>query len=209
MPKKVRVVSVKRTEIVLEGEYPERVAREQFEKIIGPNTCAKLFYEFSGQETRLRFYPCRTYYVPEDESVSKRMKKKVPRCQIQLIIAGILPPKPDLLSDVWLPAKRTARDNNDDMKWVVMYAPKVIRDEDSGEQMTLAGFIIECESPDEERGCPDDFVEETLVRAARVVAENIRTIVEERNDPQLKSMQVFLDDISASMAEEIDKYLLD
>jgi hypothetical protein len=204
-----KIVSASRTEIVVSGVLPERVAQSLLTKTAGSPPVVSMRYTVNNDETRIRFLPCRIV-------VNSGHQRKI-------LIPGVVPGIDKFIEDSWVAERKRAKKANDDLKWVAV-VPFVVRN-DAGKPVAVElGFYIESEggkrkkkpvatdsakeekTPKEEpRGCKRNNVKKTLDRAVEFVIDALDELVDREN---LEITRI-LDEVSMRYAAALDNRLLD
>ncbi len=206
------ITRIDKTEIMLNGEVPAYKLKEVFDEVCGEHLLSmKTSYDRESDMTRVLIYPCRIYTIINTVGLDK-----VPAAEERKIrIAGILPADYDVVDGCWMPIRKRAKREHDELQWAVMYNPvrtsyNPVRTEidASGHVVTEIGFILDFRHDKEKET-------DTLNRAAESIAECLRKLVSDIDAPRLDCARLvdvislnFCDRLEAIDFEETQKRVL-
>lgn len=210
------LTKVGRTKITISGKFPEKTAKEVFNKVCGARL-ADMGYEYDPEsdETTINLYPC---IIQNIESEVRYGDKVATQYEKRIVMLGVIPPFVDFYSSYWdrikecannvvkrAPKKKKKKGNDGDhnevesaefgeIRWVTMYYPKRVTTP-FNEVATELGFIVDgrCKR-----------VSVALDEATKAVRDKLQLICRDVN-PALMTSAHLLDEISMDMADAIHK----
>lgn len=200
-----RILSVSRTEIVVDGMLDEQMAQSIFMNITNGHPTISMQYGYSQQNNRttIRFIPYRVYSVNMPPEVKVHVQTDI-SYERKIVIPGIVASYSNIIEKLWVPARKKAKRKDDNLKWVVV-TPRIVKDEELKTVTTEISFFIEVydERSHDPRGCKPESVKETLDRATDLIIEEIRKIILSDKGEVLEANYV-MNDVSMAFAEALD-----
>ena len=204
------LLEVNRTRFRISGEFPEKTARELFDKIRGQRLAEMGYhYDTETDETILDFYPCIIQTVEAEVRYSK--DKVALQQERRIVMLGAIPTFIDFFKDYWERIKDNAnaiakenakkkksedKDDRGEVRWVTMYYPKHVATP-FNEIATEFGFIVDGR-------CNRDKIGIALDEAAKAVRDKLQLICRDVN-PAIMTSARLLDEITMAMTDAIHK----
>lgn len=189
------VRKVDRTEIVLGGEVSAQKLHEVFDEICGERLASlKVVYDDHLDLTTVFIYPCRTFKIVNGPFPSHKLPVSEER---KIRIAGRLPDHFDVVDGCWVPIRKRAKKDKDEVQWVVMYTPSKVTDKETGRISTELGFIVDFR-------CKKELETDTLDRAADAVSECLRKMASDIRVDLMESAWL-CEQISMEFSEKLDQ----
>lgn len=187
------IKKVDRTVLKLYGEFPERKARQIFERVAGDRMVSmKCFYDKEEDETTILLYPCRTYNM-SGECDGKNADEKHIRT---IRVLGALPDYVDIVKTYWNPIRARAKAAKDPMRWVTMY-PARATDDTTKAVYTELSFIVDSR-------CKKGYEDEALNKAVGQIRESLRLIASDIKGDLMASARL-TEDVSMDFVDELHK----
>ena len=203
--KTMRLLRVERTEICIEGLLPEDEAHNIFIDITNDHPTITMLYSYDEElnQTTVRFLPYRVYSIDMTPEVKKHVKSDE-SFERKIVVPGIVASYREIIDELWMPAKKRAKQNSDDLQWVVVTA-RIVKDDELKTVTTEISFYIEVYngSPKEPRGCKKENIKATLDRATDLMTERLQRIIADDENGVLEANHV-LNEISMRFAETVD-----
>ena len=187
------IKKVDRTVLKLKGEFPEKKARQAFERVVGDRMVSmKCLYDKKGDETTILLYPCRAYNM-SGECDGKNADKKHIRA---IRVLGALPDYVDIVKTYWEPIRDRAKAARDPMRWVTMYPVRSIDD------VTRPVYTELCFIADSR--CKRGYEDEALDKAVDQICESLRLIASDIKGDLMASARL-TEDVSMDFVDELHK----
>ena len=200
-----RILRVERTEIAVSGMLPEDVAQNIFMSITNDHPTVSMQYGYNRRAdlTTIRFIPYRVYSVSTPPEVKARIDNDI-SYERKIVVPGIVASYDNIVEKLWVPARKRAKRDSDDLKWVVV-TPRIVKDEELKTVTTEISFFIEVydEKSHDPRGCLPENVEKTLDRATDLMIKELQKIIISDKGEILEANHL-LNQISMQFAEELD-----
>jgi hypothetical protein len=172
-------LSVTNEEVVVDGMLDELMAQSIFMNVTGGHPSVSMQYGYNQTENRttIHFIPYRVYAVDMTPEVKKHVKKDI-SFERKIVIPGNIGDSAMIANKYWMPARRRAKRNSDDLKWVVVTS-RILKDAKHNTEITEISFYIEVydERSHDPRGCKDCNVEATLNRATDLMIRELCKII--------------------------------
>lgn len=187
------IKKVDRTVLKLYGEFPERKARQIFERVAGDRMVSmKCFYDKEEDETTILLYPCRTYNMSGECDGKNADEKRVRAIRV----LGTLPDYVDIVKTYWNPIRGRAKTAKDPMRWVTMYPVRSI-DEATRAVYTELCFIVDSR-------CKRGYEDEALNKAVGQIRESLRLIASDIKGDLMASARL-TEEVSMDFVDELHK----
>ncbi|MCQ2569204.1 MAG: hypothetical protein MJ155_02870 [Candidatus Saccharibacteria bacterium] len=184
------ITKVDRTVLKLKGKFPERKARQIFERVAGDRMVSmKCFYDKEEDETTILLYPCRAYNM-SGECDGKNANEK------RIRVLGALPYYVDIVKTYWNPIRARAKAAKDPMRWVTMYPVRSIDDATKAVYTELC-FIVDSR-------CKSGYEDEALNKAVGQIRESLRLIASDIRGDLMASARL-TEDVSMDFVDELHK----
>ena len=174
-----RILSVSNDEVVVRGMLEELKAQSIFMSVTDGHPSVSMQYEYdqNDDQTVIRFIPYRVYAVDMTPEVRKHVNKDI-SFERKIVIPGNLGDSGYIANTYWVPARKRAKKNSDDLKWVVITS-RILKDEKRNLEITEISFYIEVydEHSHEPRGCEYSKVKETLDRATNLIIKELQKVI--------------------------------
>ncbi|MBR6134468.1 hypothetical protein IKQ38_03230 [Candidatus Saccharibacteria bacterium] len=185
---------VDRTVLKLKGEFPEKKARQAFERVVGDRLVSmRCLYDEGSDETTILLYPCRVYKMGYDDSGEKKSCANHVRA---IRILGMLPEYVDIVKTYWEPIHSRAKTARDPMRWVTMY-PLRSEDDATGTVCTDLCFVID-------NRCKRGYEDEALDNAVDQIRESLRLIASDIRGDLMVSAKL-TEDVSVDLVDELHR----
>ncbi len=205
-----RILRVERSEIVVEGMLPEDVAQNIFMSITNNHPTISLQYGYSQRlnQTAIHFLPYRVYSIDLPPEVKQHINSDT-SFERKIVVPGIVTSYDNIVEKLWVPARKRAKRNSDDLKWVVV-TPRIVKDDELKTVTTEISFFIEVynENSHDPRGCKEANVRDTLDRATDLMVKELQKIIISDTSGTLEANHV-LNEISMEFAEELERIIAD
>lgn len=187
------IKKVDRTVLKLNGEFPERKARQIFERVAGDRMVSmKCFYDKEEDETTILLYPCRTYNMSGECDGKNADEKRVRAIRV----LGTLPDHVDIVKTYWKPIRDRAKAARDPMRWVTMYSVRSIDDATRAVYTELC-FIVDSR-------CKRGYEDEALNNAVGQIRESLRLIASDIKGDLMASARL-TEDVSMDFVDALHK----
>ncbi len=200
-----RIREVEDSKIVIEGLFSKDEAQIIFMDITNEHPTISMQYDYDQEldRTTIHFLPYRVYSIDMPPEVKKHVESDI-SFERKIVIPGIVASYDKIIEKLWVPARKRAKRNEDDLKWVVV-TPRIVKDNELKTVTTEISFFIEVynKNSHDPRGCKEENVQATLDRATGLMTEQLQEIVASDQSRILEANHV-MDEVSMAFAESID-----
>lgn len=187
------IKNVDRTVLKLKGEFPEKKARQAFERVVGDRMVSmRCLYDEKGDETTILLYPCRAFNM-SGECEEKRVSRN---CARTIRILGVLPNYVNIVKSYWEPILDRAKAAREPMRWVTMYPFRTIDD------VTHVVYTDLCFVTDSR--CKKGYEDEALDAAVDQICEGLRLIASDIKGDLMASARL-TEEVSMQLVDELQK----
>ena len=205
-----RILRVERSEIVVEGRLSEDVAQNIFMSITNNHPTIGMQYDYSQRlnQTTIHFLPYRVYSIDLPPEVKQHINSDI-SFERKIVVPGIVTSYDNIIEKLWVPARKRAKRNSDDLKWVVV-TPRIVKDDELKTVTTEISFFIEVynENSHDPRGCKESNVQDTLDRATDLMVKELQKIIISDQSGTLEANHI-LNEVSMEFAEELERIISD